>query len=202
MASIPDLLGTSNDIFQVGLNAGQKTLKFGDRGTINWNPSIEREVSIPDKDGVVRIDEATISSIIAYKGAEQTFVPGMNFVTWETIVSSSGIIADANKINFTIQSAGIYFCYAGVQFYEVNNLRRVIIDIMINSNLGGRLVDLESGNVAVFSTLYGAGSNLLSLSVNDIVSIRVIIFTNGASIKNYYNASDSVLNQIKLFKLN
>jgi lysophospholipase L1-like esterase len=70
-----DLIGSVNNAFQIGLGVGQKCLKFGDRGSLNWNPKAARKIDLPDSDGLIPLT-LDIDKAIALSGS----IPWTQFV--------------------------------------------------------------------------------------------------------------------------
>jgi hypothetical protein len=67
MGLFSDLIGTIADAMQIGLGVGQKTLKFGDRGSLSWNPSSDRSITLPDTDGVLAMATTTVFEVTTSK---------------------------------------------------------------------------------------------------------------------------------------
>jgi hypothetical protein len=77
MPSWRDLAGTINNVLQIGLGTGAKTLKFGDFGSLSWSPSVARAIAFPDKDGTIALtsDTPAIDGRIVSWGATKPASP-------------------------------------------------------------------------------------------------------------------------------
>ena len=66
MPKFSDFLGTVRSLLQIGIGgSGVRTLRFrnGFQGDLTWNPTANRAIAMPDKDGIVAVTQDFLNNI-------------------------------------------------------------------------------------------------------------------------------------------
>jgi hypothetical protein len=132
MPKFSDLLGTVNNTFQIGIaGAGAKVLRFfnGFTGSLSWNPTANRTLTLPDKSGTLVISSDidftnTVTIVSRSTAAGNESVTGQSFVAInpDQVDSDIGGNWNSSTKRYTVPSTGTYMCILTVRPLDDSSL--------------------------------------------------------------------------------
>lgn len=182
MSNFLDTLGTILSEFQIGLpGAGLRRLKFRNQfsGNLEWNPTADRTVSLPDKSGTIALlDDVGASSEVGarvYHNTNQSIASGttpiaLEFNSERYDTNGQHVLTSPDNKMLVCQVAGTYLIGGSIS-YGANSTGSRSILVFLNGSIVIAHLRIPT-NASGFTHL--AIATAYPLVVNDFVELRAL----------------------------